>query len=884
MAAKPTTESFLNLVAKSELLTVDEIKETLRDYKKRGIDPRNVEAVITEMVDTGVLSKWQAKKLYKGKYKGFFLGRYRLQSLLGKGGMSTVYLAEHALMRRRCAIKVLAPKLVNDKSFLERFQREAHAVASLDHPNIVRAYDVDQAVDGGITIHFLVMEYVEGHSLHQHVAKNGPVDPLDLAFFLHQAALGLQHAHDAGFVHRDIKPGNLLLADDNTVKILDLGIARQSDEEEDSLTVTDGAKVLGTVDFLAPEQAIDSHTVDSRADLYSLGCTAYFLLTGRPPFPTGTVAQRLIQHQRSMPEPVGDTRDDVPADLEQIINQMMAKRPEDRFQSASEIAMVLANWLAENATDTWKSHHPGVVESLSRTAEEYTETPASAQLSDSWLPAEAGFAPDSSVEFENVAPSEEEGLAAFLTTLSSDSSGSSVLDDSNDSAPGTAKLGGQTTQQTRSKKKSSRPSEESSTSERHPLILGAAAVVVLAMGLGIAGLLTGSEDSGEGDSANAAADGGAATDAELGQSPEDLGREVLVDSDGDFSTLSAALSFLAAHKDYYNARQGVPLSTVLVASGQTLTESISIDGAEGGFPQGIRIVAEGETPITISPDGDKPALQLSNVEGLSFEGFEIDAAGKDVAVIVRGRNPSTSFRSIKVHNFQQVGLDLQSAGGFVSDELTFAKIEISSDDPRAVGIRIDAASDESSRLRIENSSFHGAMRAGIEITGETSYIQFRQLVFANQGIGIRIDGAPTRLRDVVFAGNTFFKVERGIVFSSLPDTSTSGLGFYCNLFAGISGPELMFESAPDHRVFQTMLNTDGGGIEQNWSDRDLKATATPGEFNLCIRENVERVDHVNFVSTDPSHPQYLAPQPGSPYARIAPSRHFSETYVGAVSP
>ena len=308
------------------------------------------------LVKAGHLTTWQAEKLLLGKHKGFTLGKYKLLSLLGKGGMSSVYLAEHKLMRRRVAIKVLPHKRVGDASYLGRFHREAQAVASLDHPNIVRAYDVDHEQDKSMEIHFLVMEHVEGRSMQEIIAQDGPLPPDRAAEYVRQAAEGLQHAHDNGLVHRDIKPGNLLVDTTGTVKLLDLGLARffNEDEEGESLTIEHDEKVLGTADYLAPEQAVDSHLVDHRADIYSLGCTLYFLLVGTPPFTEGTLAQRLIAHQSKSPPPVSAKRDDVPESLDRILLSMMAKQADDRPQTARDVAGLMAGWLAgqgQNAGD-----------------------------------------------------------------------------------------------------------------------------------------------------------------------------------------------------------------------------------------------------------------------------------------------------------------------------------------------------------------------------------------------------------------------------------------------------------------------------------------------------------------------------------------------------
>lgn len=357
MSMKLTTESFLSLVKQSGLVDQEQLKKFWKDHKVQVDRQADSRGLANELVDRGTLTRWQADKLLQGKHKGFFLGKYRLLSHLGTGGMSSVYLAEHVLMRRRVAVKVLPQMRVDDSSYLQRFHREAQAVAALDHRNIVRAYDVDQ--EG--KIHFLVMEYVSGQSLQDLVAKQGPLDPIIAAEYIRQAAEGLSHAHRAGMVHRDIKPGNLLIDEKGVVKLLDLGLARFfDDKEENSLTIQHDEKVLGTADYLAPEQALDSHSVDIRADIYSLGCTLYYMLTGHPPFPEGTLAQRLLSHQSRIPNPIGNERTDVPASLIVIVEKMMAKKMDDRYQTARDTAQALQDWLSDNGGQTWGDMNPYV--------------------------------------------------------------------------------------------------------------------------------------------------------------------------------------------------------------------------------------------------------------------------------------------------------------------------------------------------------------------------------------------------------------------------------------------------------------------------------------------------------------------------------------------
>lgn len=362
MALKLTAESFLAGVAQSGLIDATRLDEVVRDMQRHGIDVEDSQVLADELIRRNVITPWQSEKLLQGKYKGFILGRYKLLALLGKGEMSAVYLAEHLMMRRRCAIKVLPANKVKDTSYLGRFQREAQAVAALDCPNIVRAYDVDVEVDNGIDIHYLVMEYFEGKDLEKLRTELGNFDVVTATDYVRQAAEGLAHAHKAGMVHRDIKPENLLVDAHGVVKILDLGLARLDNGQNiESLTIKHNEKVLGTADYLAPEQAIDSHKVDCRADIYSLGCTFYFLLTGHPPFTDGTLVQRLLAHQTRVPPAIEKERPDVPADVIAVIEKAMAKKAEERFQTARDMADVISAWLVKNAGAEWRKKHPAVV-------------------------------------------------------------------------------------------------------------------------------------------------------------------------------------------------------------------------------------------------------------------------------------------------------------------------------------------------------------------------------------------------------------------------------------------------------------------------------------------------------------------------------------------
>lgn len=341
-----TAQAFIEVVRKSRLVEEGAFKQTLRHVHKAagGKLPDDAMVIAERFLVEGRLTAWQIEKLLTGKYKGFFLGKFKLLGHIGSGGMSSVYLAEHTRMNDLRAIKVLPKKRVDDASYLARFQLEAKAIASLSHENVVRAFDIDNDGD----LHYIVMEYVSGDDLQQMVKRKGPLSFVRAANYIAQAARGLQHAHDRGLIHRDVKPANLLVNKDGKVKLLDMGLALLESEDDHSLTVANNENVLGTADYLAPEQALDSHKVDHRVDIYGLGCTFYFLLTGRPPFNDGTLAQRIIKHQTEMPDEIRKSRPDCPGELDGICTKMIQKDAKYRYKDAAAVADVLEAWLVQN--------------------------------------------------------------------------------------------------------------------------------------------------------------------------------------------------------------------------------------------------------------------------------------------------------------------------------------------------------------------------------------------------------------------------------------------------------------------------------------------------------------------------------------------------------
>jgi serine/threonine protein kinase len=273
------------------------------------------------------------------------LGEYELLEPLGRGGMGAVYKARHVKLNRIVALKTLVGTRLSNPSAVARFEREMRAVGQLKHPQIVDAYDARE-IDG---IPFLVMEYVEGVTLARLARQLGPLPVADACDLIRQAAEGLQYVCDQGLVHRDVKPSNLMLAFTGQVKILDLGLARFLANEPAGEEMTGAGCVMGTVDYMAPEQVSDSHRVDIRADIYSLGCTFYRLISGHPPFAGpkyATVREKLIAHTCHPVPPLSDVCPDAPAELQVVLDRMLTKRRDERFSRPNEVAVVFQPFAA----------------------------------------------------------------------------------------------------------------------------------------------------------------------------------------------------------------------------------------------------------------------------------------------------------------------------------------------------------------------------------------------------------------------------------------------------------------------------------------------------------------------------------------------------------
>ncbi len=347
-----TVEDYCALLVKSRLLLPEHVEQLYRRFCQQSASSNDVDAFRRFLVKQQLLTEYQAHMIQRGRAEGFFIGNYKILERVGKGQMGGVYKAIHPL-GQMVALKILPASKAADPHILARFQREAKLLLQLDHPNVVRAFQIGE--EGGI--YYLVMEYLDGESLQEVLDRRKRLPWPETVRLFHQVLQGLQHIHDKRMVHRDIKPSNLLLVPaatpDNdttwnaTVKILDIGLGRELFDEtaaagDIETQLTAEGTVLGTPDYLAPEQARDASNVDIRADIYSVGCVLYHCLTGQPPFPDTNILSQMVRHAMETPRPVREFVADVPPLLQTVLDIMLAKKPEDRYATPAAAAEALS--------------------------------------------------------------------------------------------------------------------------------------------------------------------------------------------------------------------------------------------------------------------------------------------------------------------------------------------------------------------------------------------------------------------------------------------------------------------------------------------------------------------------------------------------------------
>jgi serine/threonine protein kinase len=333
-------DDFLRTILRSGILRRDELQDALRSVPSQERDDPN--KIADHLVRRGKLTQFQTQKLLQGVSGGLILGPYQVEAVLGRGGMGSVYLALDARSGQHVALKVLPPKMAREKErSLARFEREKTVSQRIRHPNIALTQEA------GVThgVHYIAMEYIPGQTLYRLVTKEGPLLVSRAGQLFAEVADALDYAHSQGVIHRDLKPSNIMVTPNDHAKILDLGLAFLVGEEVEDVEVVGGkGYVVGSVDYMAPEQTRDSSAVDPRTDIYALGCCIYFALTGKPVFPAGGTKEKIQAHRQMGPEPIVNRNPQVPDGFDDVVHRMLAKDPVHRYQTAAEAARELRRW------------------------------------------------------------------------------------------------------------------------------------------------------------------------------------------------------------------------------------------------------------------------------------------------------------------------------------------------------------------------------------------------------------------------------------------------------------------------------------------------------------------------------------------------------------
>lgn len=765
MPAPITADELLDLLQKSNLVDEPRLRayvQKLRDTAAFPTDPNKFAGVL---VRDALLTYFQAEQLLQGKYKRFSLGKYKVLEKLGAGGMGTVFLCEHKLMRRRVAVKVLPVPKSEDRASLDRFYREARAIAAVDHPNIVRAYDIDQDDN----LHFLVMEWVDGTNLQDLVKKFGPLDPLRACHYVYGAAVGLQHAHEIGLVHRDIKPGNILIDRSGVVKILDLGLARLTHDTEDNLTRQNDESVLGTADYLAPEQAMDSHTVDIRADIYSLGATFYFLLSGSAPFPEGSVAQKLIWHQSRSPRPLKLLRGELPDGLVAIVEKMMTKEPAHRYRAPTELMAALAPWVVTPIPPPTDRELP-------------TLSPVVAGGQGGVRPVgpPAGAGPVTFVGGFSPAAASPPTLSNMPTAILK----APVPARAGADAPAVwASLDSETQSVARGDTQKPEPAEpEKVTTERpsragrrgpapargpsKPVLFAiTGAVVLAAAGAGVYfGFFSKKADTGP---------------AVTGTPTS---RKITVSKAGGENVVASLREAL---------KKAIPGDTIVIADARIVEPVLQLDKSkhkdliiESGTADGKPAVIE------FHPGSQKGGVMLdaTGVDGLRIRNLEFDGKGlAERGIQISGIAPGTLIEGVTVRHVTRAGISLWNVTGDAARPVTLDRVRVVLAPANEGGVESLAAGTLNNKfIVIKNCRFEGTGKSGVRFDGPVQDVEVTNNRFYNLTTGSAVSfvrpvpGRPSRGK---ITNNTVYQAQAGLLFESAVNDVEYKLDVSLNYFA-----------------------------------------------------------------------------------------------------
>lgn len=754
---------FLKNLERSNLVEPAALREAKEEFSSWPESASDAERAAMRLVEKKLITRFQAEQLLAGKYK-FFVGKYKVMGLIGTGGMGRVYLAQHAVMRRLVALKVLPKAKAADSAALARFQREARAVAALNHPNIVQAYDIDQDGD----LHYLVMEYVVGMSAQEYVRRFGPLPPAAAADVIAQAADGLAHAHRAGIIHRDIKPGNLLIDAGGRVRILDMGLAVFFEEREhDPLTLANEENVLGTADYLSPEQALDSHNVDIRSDIYGLGATLYYLLSGRPPFASGSIAQKLLHHQTKEPPPIRQLVPQTPEGLAAVLKRMIAKKPNDRFSTPEELREALlpfARPLSEPfPSDVLAELQAEATSPISRTSRPPTsdaggdKTRRPAGKTDPMLeplPEGPRSAPSARPSAAGQAAGKPESAAGPARSRLSSAKPAATTEADEDflRALADSATGGSTARLPKAKPAAAPAWLRSLAADRRAWIAGAAgAALVILLAVTGAWWTMGTKPK----PATPAPAGTTVSGPAPAQAEPPSRLVVSKDPDARFIFIEEALS---------EARTGQTVVLAPRSSGAWETPTLRIGVDPLHVAAGVTLAGEKPSVVlALGPTFEPPLLSVEKSDRWTVRDLILDGGGKPGPVLlVRGDGAKgLAIENVTVRNFSGVGIRFENAQGTPDRPLILRNVTISPGKGGAKG----AVVDDGRRIVFDQCRFLGPMDAALVASGKDSEVRIASSMIENARTAVLLE-SPRPAADAVVLENCILQGVKSRVASA----------------------------------------------------------------------------------------------------------------------
>ncbi len=850
MPAPIKTDEFLELVRKSGLIAADQLDHVSQQVNTA--DDAAPKKLATLLIGAGLLTQFQAEQFMLGKWRGFTIGKYKVLERIGFGGTGTVYLCEHLMVHRKVAIKVLPAAKADNPAALGRFYREARAAGIIEHPNLVKCHDIDQ--DNGL--HFLVMDYVDGSSLQHVVAKFGPMAVERAANYIRQAALGLQAAHQAGLVHRDVKPANILLDRRGVVRVLDLGLARFFEDDNDLLTLKyDDKNVLGTADYVAPEQALNSHSVDIRADIYGLGATFYFLLAGHPIFPEGKAAHKLIWHQTRQPKPIREVRREVPEALAAVVHKMLAKKPEERYQTPAELLAALDPLtvesvsppaeeemprlcLAARSTSTFEtdlsaihSHSQGGLRlSSSSTLPRATLTPPSSSGNDTNIPAKV------SRKVRAVSMADLAGRASDRLTPQPNQIPSPQLKPAVPSVSPSAHLA-QTPLPATALKKPEKPAPQDTRMRARRLIavLVASVLTALILRYGVLGT-----------KAKAPVHESAVLKVSHSGEP------------GTFPNIQMAL-LKAQPGDHIQVCEEVWEDALQLTGDDGLGRDVTLEsGLANGKPVQWRLPR--------SHKEDQPLVKLSGFTGLTIKGFVFDGQDRvQDLIVLSGSCPGLTLEDLHLKGFQRSALVLHDCKGSSDQPVSVYRVRVAPTREAATALAFDAQTEDgNAHIVVADCRFEGPFQAAVAFAGPASEVEFKHNRFYNSvdGLVYRKSEPPAPLR-LTLTNNTFASVEKvALHFETTPPQDTSRVVLAGNLFTRVGTLARIDDFRPEPRATTAQWVWGSGPAPADGSANTYqfrKAFAVDGasvsqavlnvacDSSYTVWVNGERVGHGDFL-------------------------------------